>query len=331
MSNPRTLGPWLRRFLAEYIVTERNLARNTQKSYRDTFTLLLPFAGTKIRKPVERLTVQDLTARRIRQFLDHLEDERGCSAQTRNQRLSAIRAFARFVASRDPGHLEWSASIRAIASKKATPRPIGWLSKTEMKKLLDVPDRRAPRGRIEHAFLLFLYNTGARVSEATQLVAGDLQVGRRDGGHALVNIHGKGGKHRQCPLWPRTEAALAELVEGRASGDAVFLSRQRRPYTRSGAYRLVQRCAARVPSLAGRRITPHTIRHTSACHLLQAGIDLNTIRAWLGHASLDTTNVYAEIDLEMKAKAMALCDAAQSGPDRPWKERKGLMAFLVAL
>ena len=235
MSNPRTLGPWLRRFLAEYIVTERNLARNTQKSYRDTFALLLPFAGTKIRKPVERLTVQDLTARRIRQFLDHLEDERGCSAQTRNQRLSAIRAFARFVASRDPGHLEWSASIRAIASKKATPRPIGWLSKTEMKKLLDVPDRRAPRGRIEHAFLLFLYNTGARVSEATQLVAGDLQVGRRDGGHALANIRGKGGKHRQCPLWPRTETALAELVEGRASGDAVFLSQQRRPYTRSGS------------------------------------------------------------------------------------------------
>ena len=193
MSNPRTLGPWLRRFLAEYIVTERNLARNTQKSYRDTFALLLPFAGTKIRKPVERLTVQDLTAGRIRQFLDHLEDERGCSAQTRNQRLSAIRAFARFVASRDPGHLEWSASIRAIASKKATPRPIGWLTKTEMNKLLDVPNRRTPRGRVEYAFLLFLYNTGARVSEATRLVAGDLQVGRRDGGHALVNIHGKGG------------------------------------------------------------------------------------------------------------------------------------------
>ena len=149
MSNPSTLGPWLRRFLAEYIVTERNLARNTQKSYRDTFALLLPFVRARTRKPVERLTVQDFTARRIRQFLDHLEDDRGCSAQTRNQRLSAIRSFARFVASRDPGHLEWSASIRAIASKKATPQPIGWLSKTEMKTLLEVPNRRTPRGRIE--------------------------------------------------------------------------------------------------------------------------------------------------------------------------------------
>ena len=124
---------------------------------------------------------------------------------------------------------------------------------------------------------------------------------------------------------------LAELVQERAAGDAVFLSRQRRPYTRFGVYRLVERCAAHVPSLAGRKITPHVIRHSSACHLLRAGVDLNTIRAWLGHASLDTTNIYAEIDLEMKAKAMALCDAAESGPIRPWKQNKGLMAFLGAL
>ena len=331
MSNPSTLGPWLRRFLAEHIVTERNLARNTQKSYRDTFALLLPFVRARTRKPVDRLALHDLTARRVRQFLDHLESDRACSVQTRNQRLSAIRSFARFVASRDPVHIEWSAGIRAIASKKATPQPIGWLGKTQVNDLLDVPDRRTPRGRIEHALLLFLYNTGARVSEAARLVAGDLRTGRRDGGHALVNIHGKGGKQRQCPLWPRTESVLNNLVQGRAAGDAVFLSRLQRPYTRFGVYRLVERCAARAPSLAGRRITPHTIRHTSACHLLQAGVDLNTIRAWLGRASLDTTNMYAEIDMEMKAKAMALCDAAGPGPDRPWKANKGLMAFLAAL
>ena len=331
MSNPRTLGPWLRRFLTEYIVTERNLARNTQKSYRDTFALLLPFVGAKARKPVERIAVQDLTARRVRQFLDHLEDDRGCSVPTRNQRLSAIRAFARFIASRDPTHIEWSGSIRSIASKKAAPKPIGWLSKSEMKELLKVPDRRTPRGRVEYALLLFLYNTGARVSEATQLVAGDLHIGRRDGGHALVKLVGKGGKHRQCPLWPQTEAALAELVQRPTADDAVFLSQRRRPYTRFGVYRLVERSAARVPLLTGRRITPHTIRHTTACHLLQAGVDLNTIRAWLGHASLDTTNIYAEIDIEMKAKAMALCDAAEPGPHRPWRANTGLIAFLAAL
>ena len=129
MNDPRTLGPWLRRFLAEHIVTERNLARNTQMSYRDTFALLLPFVGARTRKPVDRLAVHDLTPRRVLQFLAHIEDDRGCSVQTRNQRLTAISAFARFVASRDPGQLEWTTNIRALALKRATPQPIGWLSK----------------------------------------------------------------------------------------------------------------------------------------------------------------------------------------------------------
>ena len=179
MRDPRSVGPWLRRFLAEYIVTERNLARNTQQSYRDTFALLLPFVSVRIRKPVDRLMVEDLSARRVLQFLAHLENERGCSVQTRNQRLTAIRAFARFVASRDPAHLEWSANIRSIAVKKAVPQPISWLSKDEMDALLKVPDRQTPRGRIEHVLLLFLYNSGARVSEATELHAKDLQIGHR--------------------------------------------------------------------------------------------------------------------------------------------------------
>lgn len=331
MSDLRTLGPWLRRFLVEHIVTERNLARNTQISYRDTFKLLIPFVSAKARRPVDRLAVDDLTPRRVLEFLAHLEEGRGCSVQTRNQRLTAIRAFARFVGSRDPARLEWSAGIRSIALKKATPQPVGWLAKAEMEALIKVPDRGTQRGRTEHALLLYLFNSAARVSEATGLVKGDLQIGRRDGGHALVTIHGKGGKRRQCPLWPRTERALSGLLHGRADGDAVFLSRQRRPYTRFGVYRLVERCAARVPELEGRKVTPHMIRHTSACNMLKAEIDLNTIRAWLGHESLDTTNVYAEIDLDTKARAMALCDAAEEGPDRPWREDRGLMAFLDKL
>ena len=317
MNEPRTLGPWLRRFLTEHIVTERNLARNTQLSYRDTFTLLIPFVSTKARKPADRLAVDDLASRRVLQFLDHLEEVRGCSVQTRNLRLSAVRAFARFVASRAPAHLEWSASIRAIAVKKTAPQPIGWLTKTEMRTLIDVPDRRDPRGRVEHALLLFLFNTGARVSEATTLVVQDLELGGRGDRHALVTLRGKGGKRRQCPLWPRTERALAELVTGRSAHDAVFLSRYRRPYTRFGVYRLVERCAARVAALEGKTVTPHLIRHSSACSLLQSGVDINTIRAWLGHVSLETTNFYAEIDIETKARAMALCDAAEPGPNEP--------------
>lgn len=331
MSRPRTLGLWLRRFLAEHIVNERRLARNTQRSYRDTFVLLLPFVSAKARKRADRLAVADLTAPRVLEFLAYLEQERGCSVPTRNQRLAAIRALARFVGSRDPARLEWSAQIRAIPVKKATPQPLSWMTGEEMEALLEVPDCRTPRGRVEHGMLLFLYNSGARVSEATGLQVGDLEIGRGAGSHALATLRGKGGKSRLCPLWPRTEAALAGLVQGREKRDAVFLSRLGRPYTRFGVYRLVERSAARVASLASRKITPHVVRHTSACHLLQAGVDLNTIRAWLGHVRLDTTNIYAEIDLETKAKAMALCDAAEPGPSRPWKEDKGLMAFLNAL
>ena len=198
---------------------------------------------------------------------------RGDTADRRSRRPAMSRD------SRGPGHLEWSSNFRAIALKKATPQPIAWLSKAEIKALLEVPDRRTPGDRIEHALLLFLYNTGARVSEATGLVTEDLEIGRRDGGHVLVTIHGRGGKRPQCPHRPRTERVLSELAHGRAAGDAVFLSRQRRPYTRFGVYRLVERCAAQLPSLAGRTVTPHMVRHTSACHLLQTGVDLNTIRA----------------------------------------------------
>jgi integrase/recombinase XerD len=326
-----TLGPWLRRFLCEHIVTERNLARNTRKSYRDTFSLLLPFSSGKLRKPVDRLAVCDLTSRHVLQFLAHLEEERGCSARTRNQRLAAIRAFARFVGSRDPAHVEWCGHIRAIASKKSMPQPVGWLSRAEMEAMLAVPDRKTARGRSEYALLLFLYNTGARVSEATQLKVGDLQIGRGNGGHDLATLHGKGGKTRQCPLWPETERVLAGEIIGRAADDAVFVSRLGKPFTRFGVYRLIERCAAQAPELAGRTITPHVIRHTTACHLVLAGVDINTVRAWLGHVSISTTNIYAEIDLTLKANAVALCEVGQPRPGRPWKEDKDLMAFLKSL
>lgn len=325
------LGPWLRRFLCEHIVTERNLAQNTRKSYRDTFSLLLPFVSGKLRKPVERLSVRDLTSRHVLQFLAYLEEDRGCSAQTRNQRLAAIRAFARFVGSRDPAHVEWCGHIRAIASKKSMPPPIGWLTRADIEAMLAVPDRKTKRGRSEYALLLFLYNTGARVSEATQLRIRDLQIGRGNGGHDLATLHGKGGKTRQCPLWPETARVLADEIIGRAAGDAVFVSRLGTPFTRFGVYRLIERCAARVPELADRTITPHVIRHTTACHLVLAGVDINTIRAWLGHVSISTTNIYAEIDLTLKANAVALCELGQPRPGRSWKEDKDLMAFLKSL
>ena len=331
MRNLNTLGPWLERFLVEHIVTERNLARNTRKSYRDTFALLVPFLSRKARKPADRLAVRDLTSRRVLQFLAHLEDQRGCSAQTRNLRLTAIRAFARFVASRDPALVGWCGHIRAIPAKKAMPQPIGWLSRKDVDAMVAAPDRKTLRGRTERALLMFLYNTGARVSEAAQLTAGDLQIGRANGRYALATLHGKGGKTRLCPLLPETERMLADLVRGSSPDDPVFLSRHRKAYTRFGIYRLVERCAAQVPSLAGAKVTPHTLRHSIACHLLHSEVDINTVRAWLGHAHIDTTNVYAEIDVKMKARAIALCDLVEPGPSRPWRENKGLMAFLRSL
>jgi site-specific recombinase XerD len=145
------------------LAPERNLARNTRTSYRDTFSLLLPFISGKLRKPVDRLALRDLTSRHVLQFLAHLEEDRRCSARTRNQRLAAIRAFARFVGSRDPAHVEWCGHMRAIASKKSIPPPVGWLARAEMEAMLAVPDRKTARGRSEYALLLFLYSAGARI------------------------------------------------------------------------------------------------------------------------------------------------------------------------
>jgi len=331
MSDCELLGPWLRRFLVEYIVTERNLALNTRSSYRDTFSLLLPFASREERMPVDRLAVRDLTSGLVLKFLTHLEDDRGCSVRTRNQRLAAIRAFARFVGSRDPAHVEWCGHIRAIASKKSMPPPVGWLTRAEIEAMLAVPDRTTRRGYCEYALLLFLYNTGARVSEVMHLKVRDLALDHDRGGHDLATLHGKGGKIRQCPLWPETARVLAEQILGRAPDAPVFVSRLGNAFTRFGIYRLVERCAADVPELAGRAVTPHVIRHTTACHLVLAGVDINTIRAWLGHVSISTTNIYAEIDLTLKANTVALCEVGSAQPRRRWKEDKDLMAFLKAL
>jgi integrase/recombinase XerD len=331
MTDSAALGPWLRRYLCEHIVTERNLARNTRKSYRDTFSLLLPFVSREVRKPVDRLAVWDLTSAHVLQFLLHLETDRGCTARTRNQRLAAIRAFARFVGSHDPIHVEWCGNIRAIASKRSMQPAVGWLSRAEMEAMLAVPDRKTRRGRSEYALLLFLYNTGARVSEATELRICDLQIGSRTGGHDLAALNGKGGRTRHCPLWPETTRVLLDETTGRAADDAVFVSRLGKPFTRFGVYRFIERCGARVPGLAGRTITPHVIRHTTACHLVLAGVDINTIRAWLGHVSISTTNIYAEIDLTLKANAVALCEVGQPRLARSWVKDKDLMAFLKAL
>ncbi|MCI0462156.1 MAG: site-specific integrase [Gemmataceae bacterium] len=336
MSDPSLLGPWVRRFLLEHLVGERNLARNTQQSYRDALRLLLPFAARRAHKPIDRLGVEDLSTDGIRAFLQEVEEKRGCVVATRNQRLAAIHSLAHFIGLRSPEHIHWCGEVRAIPFKKATRSLVTYLEKKEMDALLAAPDRSTAQGRRDHALLLFLYNTGARADEVAQGCIADLDLGQtpsRDPSSIL--IHGKGNKLRRCPLWTKTVHELLPLVRGRAPTESVFLNRRGQPLTRFGIHALVERyaetVAATMPSLAGKRVSPHTIRHTTATHLLRAGVDINTIRAWLGHVSLSTTNVYAEVDLEMKAKALANCEVEGVEPQKPWREQEGLMEFLRTL
>ena len=195
-------------------------------------------------------------------------------------------------------------------------------------------NQRTAQGRRDHALLLFLYNSGVRAQEAAQLTIGELEFTPTDwNGQAYVRIRGKGGRMRQCPLWQTTTQALGELIATRQSSEPVFLNRCKQPLTRFGIRALVKRyarkAAASMPSLVSKQISPHTIRHTTATHLLRAGVDINTIRAWLGHASLNTTNIYAEIDLEMKAKALAKCELADEPKHtKHWRQDPSLMELL---
>jgi site-specific recombinase XerD len=332
MTDRSLLGAWVRRFLLEHLVAERNLSRNTQASYRDTLTLLLPFASACSGHRIDRMTVEDLSPAVVRRFLDHLERDRHCSGATRNQRLSTINSLARFIGTRSPVHLSWCTEVRSIPFKKTTKTLIGYLEKAEIDALLRQPDRRTALGARDHALLLYLYNSGSRADEAARLTIGSLRLGDAP----AVRILGKGNKLRMCPLWSSTSTSLMRLVAGRDPNDAVFMSRRNQPMTRFGIHRVVARYAAlasgSAPSLIGKRVSPHTIRHTTAVHLLRAGVDINTIRAWLGHVSLDTTHVYAEVDMEMKAKALASVDISglPVEPRRAYAS-PSLMTFLKAL
>jgi site-specific recombinase XerD len=320
----------------EYLVGERNLSPNTQKSYRDTLRLLLPFVARHARKPLDQLGVDDLTSERIRSFLLDLEEQRKCGVATRNQRLAAVHSLARFIGLRSPEHIQWSGDLKNIPVKKA-PRPlVTYLEKDEIDGLLAAPSQATEQGRRDYAVLLFLYNTGARASEVADVRIGDVTLGRspRFEGSSVL-IHGKGNKDRRCPLWARTAILLGPLLGRHDSKEHVFLNRRGAPLTRFGIHAIVERYAAAasqaIPAIVKKRVSPHTIRHTTATHLLRAGVDINTIRAWLGHVSLSTTNIYAEVDLQMKARALALCEIKGAKPHKAWKEDVDLMAFLEAI
>ncbi len=337
-SDHHLLAPYIRRFLVQHVVADRCLSVNTQKSYRDAIRLLVCFLSEHCSTCPTRLTVEQVTAEAIRAFLGHLEAERGNSDTTRNQRLASIHSLFCFIGRQVPELLEHAAHIKSVPRRRTATPIIPYLEKAEMDALLETPDRSRRQGERDYALLLFLYNTGARAQEAANTTVGDLDLATS----ASVRVLGKGRKTRICPLWPLTVATLRDLISTRqtASPQApVFLNVRGQPITRFGIYALVERTATRaaesVPSLRGKRVSPHTLRHTTAVHLLRSGVDINTIRAWLGHVSLETTNRYAQVDFEMKAKALATCAVGVSSGevDRApaWRQDDELMAFLTSL
>ena len=338
MPEQHLLGPFVRRFLVEDLIVDRNLNPNTQSSYRDAIRLLFVFIAERHATEPTRVTVEQVDAELVRSFLVYLEDERGNATATRNQRLAALHSLFRFIARSVPELVEHAAQIHAIPPRRTVTPTMPYLEKHEIDSVLAAPDRKRPQGRRDYALLLFLYNTGARASEAAALSVGDLTIDKV----LSARIVGKGRKIRHCPLWTHTAADLRSLLGARIDGPKeapVFINVRGQRITRYGIHTLVERAVARAaestPSLTGKRVSPHTIRHTTAVHLLRAGVDINTIRAWLGHVSLETTNRYAEVDLETKAEALATCavtDSADYSDRIPlWKEDRDLMAFLASL
>lgn len=338
MSNHHLMGPFVRRFLIEELVADRNLSPNTQKSYRDTIRLLFNFVAQYYSTDPTRVTVEQVDAVVIRTFLAHLENDRENSIATRNQRLAALHSLFRFIGRLVPELIENAAQIQAIPLRRTIVPTMTYLEKHEINALLDVPDRRRAQGHRDYTLILFLYNTGARATEVAQLTIADLNLGLSPS----VRFYGKGRKIRMCPLWEHTTKILRSMLGPRIEGPGespVFLNVRGRSITRYGIHALVARTAVkaamRVSSLQDKSVSPHTIRHTTAVHLLRAGVDINTIRAWLGHVSLETTNRYAEVDLDMKAKALETCAViSQDSTNKyvpKWHVDSDLMSFLGSL
>jgi integrase/recombinase XerD len=298
-----TLSALIQCFFQDHLIVERNASPNTVLAYRDSMKLFLGYASRMRGCSPDELGHEAFDAPTVRAFLMHLIDERGSGARTRNQRLAALKAFAKYVGSVAPEHLDRSQRVRQIAPARIAHREAQYLDEDEVAQILD---SRHGLSRRDRAMLLFLYNTGARVQELVDLDVDDFQLQPLP----LIHLVGKGRKQRTCPLWSRTAAALQEWLAERevvSPRAPLFLNARGQRFSRSGVAHVL-RVAGRRASLEPRhaaRVTPHVVRHTTAMHLLRSGVDITTIAAWLGHAQLTTTHGYVEIDLRMKAAAIA--------------------------
>jgi site-specific recombinase XerD len=334
------VGPLVQSFFIDGLVTMKGLRPASVRSYRDAMRLWLTFVAADTGRRITRLTLEDLSFERVLRFLQHLETARHNHIRTRNQRLAMLHTFFAYLATRVPEMLAVAERVAAIPTKRVPPAETRFLEREELRSLFGALPGQGARALRDRALLLFLYNTGARVQEVADLHVVDLDLTPPP----RVRLHGKGDKWRTCPLWGETAQQLQTLLARRApppAADApVFTSRHGRPLTRYGIYKLVRRHTAALerqsPNGPRRRIGPHVFRHTTAMHLLEAGVEVNVIRGWLGHVSLDTTHRYAEINVRAKEAALRTCEppaeASAGFPRTPvWRTDESLLAWLNAL
>ena len=339
MSNTaaRELFALVESFFTEYLPRQRGSSQHTVRAYRDALKLLLEFTAQRSGRQIASLDLGDLDVDAITGFLDHIEINRSNSAATRNCRRAALRSFFKHLVRNDLVHSRQYTRVLAIPSKKARQRPATYLEADDVRAIIAKPDQRTVDGWRDYALLLFLYNCGARVSEATGVRWGDLQlVPPRQ-----VRLHGKGRKERLVPLWRDTADALHRLRSMAMSADQqyVFVNRHGQPLTRDGVAYILQKYASAValegrPTLARKRITPHVLRHSCAVALLQSGTGVTVIRDYLGHASIATTGRYITTNLQMKRDALdTFWEHAGIEPARTksWKPKPDLLAFLQSL
>lgn len=326
------LGPVVQSFFIDGLVTMKGLRPSSIRSYRDAIRLFLRFIAEDAHRRITRLTLADLTFERVLGFLRHLDEVRHNHTRTRNQRLALLHSFFDYVAGRAPEILAVAERVAAIPTKRAAPTETRFLERDEVGALFAAIPSRGRHALRDRVLLLFLYNTGARVQEAVDLRMRDLDLAPTP----RARLHGKGDKWRTCPLWAETARQLGELLGGSSVPDrAVFQSSHGQPLTRFGVYKLVRRHTRGLEARHG-RIGPHIFRHTTAMHLLEAGVEVNVIRGWLGHVSLDTTNRYAEINMRAKEAALRACEApvevSAALPRAPvWRDDDALLAWLGSL
>lgn len=326
------LAPTLQAFFTDRLARQRQASPRTVAAYRDTFRLLLGFAARTASKPPSALDIADLDAAMITAFLDHLEDERGNSPRTRNARLGAIRSLFRYAAVRHPEHAADIARALAIPQKRFDKATVSFLTPIEIDALLAAPDPDRWEGRRDRVLLAVAVQTGLRVSELTGLNCGDINLAV--GAH--LRCLGKGRKTRAVPLTTSTVAALRAWTRERGGlpEDPLFPTRTGRRLSRDAVQQRLAnhtaRAAAGCPSLNGKRLTPHVLRHSCAMALLHAGVDTSVIALWLGHEDIRSTQIYLHADLSIKERALARTTPASVKPGR-YRPADPILAFLESL